>query len=542
MRKIIILLFSALSVFLSSCGGEITPEEPATTPESYLRLISASEEGKEYTGTVVLASFSKVFFADGSAIIVPKNQIAICDCTDSAPEEVRYDSGSGHWFVGQTDSGISSTDGNLREAFPVYAYFTKQMLKVFASNGNSIIFENDIPTPTEPDPEPVKPYEIPRISIDTKDRAPILNKDDYVDGTIKVEDPQGFFSDEKTFEAAMKIKGRGNSTWGMPKKPYKIKLEEKASILGIAKDKEWVLLANYSDKSLLRNATAMEISRILGFSWTPVMISVEFWLNGEYEGVYTFTEHKKVSKGRVNIDTDDEAFYIELENEDIDEPFWFKTSRYGVTAMVHEPENPTTAQQEYLKKWFEDMETALSRIGHESEEGYTDYRDWLDFQSFVNYYIIEELTRNPDGNFRKSTFLTKEKDKKLELYHVWDFDLTMGNCNYFEDSMNPEGWLMKDCVWFNRLFKSAEYVSAIKETLAKHYDELYDVQNFIYDQARLIEGAVDRNFERWPILGTYVWPNCVWYSTYEEELDFFANYYIGRLEWLKRAIDGLNQN
>lgn len=539
MEKALTLVFAAIFAVLPSCHDKIVTEVPDTAPESFLSLVNASESGKEYSGIVALASFSKVFFSDGTAIIVPKDLMPIEDCTDSKPKEVRYDEATGHWTVGGVDSGLGRCNGSLRESFPVYSYFTKQLLKIYASNGEAITFESSSPEP-EPGPEPPKPYGIPRISIDTQGKAPVLSKDDYVDGTIRVEDPQCYFSDERVFEAAMKIKGRGNSTWGMPKKPYKIKLEEKASILGIAKDKEWVLLANYSDKSLLRNATAMEISRILGFKWTPVMISVEFWLNGEYEGVYTFTEHKKVSKSRVDIDTDDDAFYIELENEDVDEPFWFKTSRYGVTAMVHEPVNPTAEQREYLKKWFEDMETALSRTGHESEPDFTDYRDWLDLQSFVNYYIIEELARNPDGNFRKSTFLTKEKGKKLELYHVWDFDLTMGNCNYFEDSTNPEGWLMKDCVWFNRLFKSKVYVDAVKETLSRHYDELYDVQNFIYDQARLIEGAVDRNFERWPILGTYVWPNCVWFPTYEEELDFFADYYIGRLEWFKRAVDGLN--
>lgn len=384
-------------------------------------------------------------------------------------------------------------------------------------------------------PEPVKEYAIPVIRINTQDAAPIKDKDNYVQGTIRVEDPCGYYSDVKEFEAPMKIKGRGNSTWGMPKKPYKIKLEEKAPVLGIAKDKEWVLLANYADKSLLRNNAAMEISRILGFSWTPVMISVEFYLNGEYEGVYVFTEHKKVSENRVNIDTSDESFYIELENEDVDEPCWFKTSMYGVTAMVHEPENPTPEQAEYLEDYFNDMEYRLSRIGHSSDYNYEDY---IDVQSFINYYIIEELTHNPDGNFRKSTFLTKERGKKLELYHVWDFDLTMGNCNYWGDqSTNPEGWLMKDCVWFNRLFKSPYYVNGIKKTLSDKYDDLVGVQDYVYEQAELIKGAVNRNFERWPILGQYVWPNAVWYPTYEQELDYFVNYYLGRLEWLKREID-----
>lgn len=396
--------------------------------------------------------------------------------------------------------------------------------------------QEDGPEQGEEDkPVITKEYQIPVIYIDTDGKAPVKDKDNYVDGTIKVSDPKAYFSETTEFEARMKIKGRGNSTWGMPKKPYKIKLDDKAGILGIAKDKEWVLLANYSDKSLLRNTTAMEISRILGFSWTPVMISVEFYLNGEYQGVYTFTEHKKVSKDRVNIDTSDDSFYIELENEDVDEPCWFKTGLYGVTAMVHEPENPTAEQAKYLKDYFDDMEYRFSRIGYSSDYNYEDY---IDVQSFINYYIIEELTKNPDGNFRKSTFLTKEKGKKLELYHVWDFDLTMGNCNYWDDrSTDPTGWLMKDCVWFNRLFKSPDYVKGIKETLNDKYSELLEVQDYIYEQASMIEGAVDRNFERWPILGQYVWPNCVWYDTYGEELDYFANYYVNRLKWLKSEID-----
>ena len=115
----------------------------------------------------------------------------------------------------------------------------------------------------------------------------------------------------------------------------------------------------------------------------------------------------------------------------------------------------------------------------------------------------------------------------------------MGNCNYFENSADPTGWLMKGCVWFNRLFKSPDYVKAVQETLAQHYDELQDVFGFIHDEADRIKDAALRNFERWPILGQYVWPNCVWYATYEEEIDFFANYYLGRLEWFKTEIDKL---
>lgn len=545
MRKRIISLFATIAAIAAaciSCQDKPSPEEKPVIPESYLELVRAYRAGKEYTGTTSLSSFSKVFFSDGSYVIVKKTDFDIQDCSGCSPCTVTYDGASGNWLVDGTDSGIARTNGTLEESMPVYSFFDAEHLLVYAANAETMDFPNVNynPDPVGPvDPvDPVKEYKIPVIHIDTEGKAPIVSKDDYVNGTIKVEDPCAYFSDVKEFEAPMKIKGRGNSTWGMPKKPYKIKLEEKAPILGIAKDKEWVLLANYSDKSLLRNATAMEISRILGFSWTPTMISVELYLNGKYEGVYTFTEHKKVSKNRVNIDTENDSFYIEIENEDVDEPFWFKTSRYNVTMMVHEPETTTPEQQAMLKQYLEDMETSFAKIGHESDADWINYRDYINFQSFVNYYLIQEITRNPDGNIRKSTFLTKEKDKPIEFYHVWDFDLTMGNCDYWGGT-DPTGWQMKDVTWYNRLFKDKEFVKAVQETLDKHYDELYDVQNYIYDQAKLLEGAVDRNFERWDILDQIVWPNIVALGTYEEEVDFFVDYYLKRLEWVKKEIDKL---
>ncbi|MCQ2185817.1 MAG: CotH kinase family protein [Bacteroidales bacterium] len=526
----------------TSCKKNVIQEK--TRPQCYEQLLEKYQAGEGYTDLKELQSFVKIFFGN-EAVTVNAKDIPFGKVLPQLDKD-------------------SFVKASLKDAYPLFMLIEDTGISIFASNGESFFIRNlsYIEKPEEPDkpaepeqpeepeePEqPVKPeYTIPVIHLTTNGGAKIDSKDVYVEGTIKAEDPSCHFSDVAVFESAMQIRGRGNTTWGMPKKPYKIKLPEKAPILGIAKDKEWVLLANYSDKTLLRNATAMQISRVLGFSWTPVMISVNVYLNGEYQGVYTFTEHKKVSKSRVNItemkatDNEGEAvtggYYLELENESISEPFFFKTSRYGVTAMSHEPENPSEEQKAYIKQYFEDMEYRLSRIGHSSDYNYEDY---IDVNSFVNYYIIEELTKNPDGNFRKSTFLTKDRNKKLELYHVWDFDITMGNCNYWGDqSTNPGGWLMKDCVWFNRLFKDPAYVNAIKKRLNEKYDELWDVQNFILDQVKLLDGEQNHNFQRWPILGQYVWPNAVWYNTYDEEVDYLINFYLGRLEWLKNEVNKL---
>jgi len=396
--------------------------------------------------------------------------------------------------------------------------------------------ETDPDPESDPDPQP-RPYSIPKIHIRTDGGAVVQSKTEYISGSIKIEDPLKYFSDVDVLEAPILIRGRGNSTWGMPKKPYKIKFEEKQKVLGIHKDKEWVLLANYSDKSLLRNIVAMELSRRLGFSWTPTMISTEVWMNDQYQGVYVFTEHKKVSKHRVNISED--GIYMEFENESINEPCYFKTDRYGVTLMFHEPENPSEKLQKEVEDFVNAFESTLYALGHD-DRGAKNYQDYIDVDSFVNYYILNELCKDPDANFRKSTFLTKEKDGKLELYHVWDFDITLGNCDYWGEGFYPYDFLLKGCVWYNRLFgKDSTWVEAVKARFNEIYPELTTIPDYIDEQVTLLDSSQDRNFERWPILGKKVWPNAVWPGTYEEEIAYLKKFYTQRLEWLKVEINKL---
>ena len=356
--------------------------------------------------------------------------------------------------------------------------------------------------------------------------------------SFRFEDPSRFYTNEEKVEVTGRIKGRGNTTWGMPKKPYRIKLDEKTKVFGRWENRDWILLANYSDKTLLRNITAMEISRICEMSWTPYMLSVEVYLNNRYQGVYTFSDHKEVAGHRVNIEVAGEndiegGYYLELE-EAMDEPICFKTI-WDTPVMFHEPEYPTDAQLKYVKDWFNGFETALDKI-----QGYHDHESWrpyIDIDSFINYYIIEEITKNPDGNVRKSTYMTKEKGKPLEMYHVWDFDITLGNCDY-TDFEKPDGWQMRYVKWYNQLFFDPEY----KARTVARWNELYamlrtEVPEFMDRQRRLMDGAEDRNFQCWPILGVQVWPNYYAFPTYDEEYDFLKKFYLERLEWLNGKIN-----
>ena len=520
---------------------------------SYQEMVKAYRDGRTYVETRTLTTFSKVFFQDGSSVVVPTEEWVIEDGTDTLAYVPKTVVRQGtNWFIDGVDTGIGRANGPLEESVPLYAYRNLKYLRIWASNGEMMEFDNgwEPEKPEEPGDPPTPPYidplhdkaipagfQIPKVHITTEGGKPVDSKENYVNATFRFEDPSRFYTDEESLELTGRIKGRGNTTWGMPKKPYRIKLDEKARVFSRWGNKDWILLANYSDKTLLRNIMAMEISRICGMSWTPMMLSVEVYVNGQYQGVYAFSDHKEIAGHRVNIEVATETdleggYYLELE-EAMDEPVCFKTV-WDTPVMFHEPEYPTEAQQKYVKEWFNGFERALERV--QGEHDYA-YRSYIDVPSFINYYIIQEITKNPDGNVRKSTYLTKEKGKPLEMYHVWDFDITLGNCDYtnFE---KPEGWQMRYVKWYNQLF----FDPAFKKAVVDRWNELYptlltQVPAFLDRQHALMAGAESRNFDRWQILGVKVWPNYYYFPTYEQEYAFLKEFYEARLAWLNDRIN-----
>ena len=173
--------------------------------------------------------------------------------------------------------------------------------------------------------------QIPHFYIDTDDGIPIVEKSVYIDATIRLEGGNSY----DDFEGRGAIRGRGNSTWGMPKKPYRFKLNEAASLLGLAAEKNWVLLQNYIDPSLMCNSVAMKTGQLLEMPFTHHMIPVDVTLNGEYIGSYTFTEHKEVTENRINIGKD--GWLIELD-KNYDEDFKFYSNSYELPVMIQYPE------------------------------------------------------------------------------------------------------------------------------------------------------------------------------------------------------------
>lgn len=532
-----VLLFT--SVLFCGCGEtDDTPERKQ--PRGYKELLQAYDSGMKFLSAEHKTACTVITFGDNSRLTIFDADILIYDCTASQPKTVAPS--GGWWQVGDQILGIKVESSlSNEEALPVYVYYDMRNLHLYLSNRQHLVFENtlgdDVLDETD---EVARRQNIPVVRIQTAGGAGIYDKTNYVRGTITVSDPEKLYSDVEEFTASMGIRGRGNSTWGWPKKPWKVKLDEKSEILGMPADKEWVLLANYADRTLLRNIVAMKLSEICGFSWTPRMCSVEVYLNGDYQGVYTFGEHKKVSSSRVAIDKKKD-FYFELE-ENMDETTVWWTSM-GVPMMFSEPEVPTQEQFDYVRGYFDDFEKALY------SSDVTAYEDYVNVGSFINYYIVQELTKNVDGNFRKSSFLTKEEGKKLEMYHLWDFDLTLGNCGYFDWRVGngPENFWIRDfasnCTpgdnWINLMMRDPAFIIKLQKRWNELKPQFETIPDFIDQQVLFLDKAWRRNFQRWSIWESVDWVMFPSLGTYEKEVEYLKEFYSDRLSWLDDAINRL---
>ncbi|MBO5993920.1 MAG: CotH kinase family protein [Firmicutes bacterium] len=273
------------------------------------------------------------------------------------------------------------------------------------------------------------------------------------DGTVKIVVPEGFrYSDmpddlelESTKDLVMTIRGRGNSTWCESKKPSKIKLDKKTDIFGLGKNKHWVLIANAYDDTLLRDRITAWIGEKLGFEFTPTGYPVDLVMNGKYLGSYYFSENVRVDENRLEIDELDETI-TDPDSIEITGGYLIQNSlqtrpgspdifhtKMGVDWATHTPtfdllddgyENP--AQQQYIQNHIQKMEDAMFGENFTNSEG-MHYRDLMDIDSAVKYWLVNTLSQNGDAYSTGSTYIYKKRDTadgigKVYWGPLWDFD------------------------------------------------------------------------------------------------------------------------
>jgi subtilisin-like proprotein convertase family protein len=420
---------------------------------------------------------------------------------------------------------------------------------------------------------PCKPFpfvssDLPIVKIQTGGQA--IPNEPKIDALMTVIDNgigQRNFVNQSNFyySGPIGIELRGNSSQGMPKKSYNFEVRDEegedkdVALMGLPEGSDFALAANFSDKTLMRNALAYETFRQLGHYATRTRFC-ELVLDNTYQGIYILTEDIRRDSSRVNIARlrDDDTTGVDLTGGYILRIDWNRTP--GWNSQFSQPNSPDKytyfqhvypdwdelhpAQQYYIRSYTDSFEVALAGPDFQSPE--TGWRKYGEEKTFMDYLILNELSKNVDG-YRLSTYFHKNRDDrggKLQMGPPWDYDLAWYNADYC-DNFNTAGWafdinyVCQDAgvpFWWERLMEDTLF----RQNLACRWQDLRSstLSNahffaIVDSMAAVLDEAQERNFQFWPILGKYVWPNPgPLPDTYAGEVDKMKTWITQRFNWL----------
>lgn len=378
------------------------------------------------------------------------------------------------------------------------------------------------------------------------------------------------------------IETRGHSSQMFPKKSYSVETRNSlgedldVSLLGMPAESDWILYAPYSDKSMLRNTVSFELGHRMDDIYCTRTAYCELVINGDYKGVYELMEKIKKGEERLDIATlkpdeisgedvtggyilavdwrpDDFVYNRDGWKSEVKPPY---TSTIKPTFQYYYPERDeiVDAQRYYIKSYVTSAENAL--VSTDFGNPATGYQKYFDVPSFVDLMIMSELSKEVD-KYRLSQYFYKEKDNvggKLYAGPIWDFNLGYGNVDYWAIGVDITGYVYNDIhtwdysimYWWKRLMEDPYYRNLAKTrwiNLRQTGFSNTGVTTLIDSLTTRIGDAIDRNYDRWPILGTYVWPNYNWFNNdYEDEVDFFRNFLLTRANWLDYNLPGVKLN
>lgn len=430
---------------------------------------------------------------------------------------------------------------------------------------------NDLPS------EILKPEDrLTQIDIDTKNGTivdePKINADMIISQ-----------NDVVSYEGPIGIEIRGASSQLFPKKSYGFETRDAnnddldVSLLGYPEEEDWIFYGPYSDKSLMRNMLIYDLSRDINMYASRTKF-VELTINSSNQGVYVFMEKLKRDSNRIDINklSDDENT-----GEDVTGGYILKidktagsnlgdgynslnsftstyvppnaTSNQKIHFLYDYPdaEDITPEQRTYISTYVTDFEDALA--ADTFADPTMGYQSFIDTNSFIDFFLLNELSNNVDG-YRLSTFMHKDKNGKLKMGPIWDFNLAFGNADYcgggetnvwayrFNERCSDDFWQIP--FWWNRLLEDPVFVEQLKNRWNSLRGSVFSdgfVQAKIdgYIDTLSKAGSIDANFMKWPILGTYVWPNNFVGTSYFEEKNYLKDWISDRLTWLDSNINSL---
>lgn len=378
---------------------------------------------------------------------------------------------------------------------------------------------------------------LPVVEIVTHEHETI-DRDFLRNTQLTITDSQG----GQDYSGICMIKGRGNTTWeSYPKKPYQITFESNIGLLSYPPGETWVLLANYKDQTLMRNDLAMFLSSKMGhIDYTPRGCFVNFILNGQYRGIYQIVEHLEVDKQRIDVGED--GFLLEIDGKAHYDDVTFRINHINQPISIKYPEvMENDADYNYVKDFLLKAEEALFS-DHFTDEN-TGYRHYIDMDSFVEWYLVNEISKNNDAAFYTSCFMHLKRNGKLQMGPIWDYDWAFGG--YKKDKQGrtvaniPENFYIKYVEWYQRLFEDPLFVEKVKS----RFNDYYSNRQQIYDH-------IDENYRL--LVNYVVYDNMIWErvcdrdnseekvkAAYLKRTNNLKEWIEKRMQWMKANIDEL---
>ncbi|HEU4718619.1 MAG TPA: CotH kinase family protein [Bacteroidia bacterium] len=520
------------------------------SPDGTAALLSSGNggSGDNYTGTVFIQGASQNIVTGSAPFtgsFVPQGQMGLVN---------NGQNGNGTWTLRVTDMA-SGDSGNML--------------------GWSITFGNTPATYFA-----FHDSNLPIVVINTNNQTIVDNPKIMADMGIIYNGPgnRNHMTDpHNNYDGKIGIEIRGSSSQMFPKKSYGFETWDvngnqiDSSLLGMPKENDWILCANYSDKSMLNNTLTYHLASEMG-RYAVRHQHVELVINGEYMGVYVLMEKIKRDANRVDIsklkptdisgDQLTGGYIIKIDKSTGNggggwiSPFAPDTAPNGQTIFFQyeypSDVNIVPQQEAYIQAYVDSFETALA--GPNFADTATGYAHYIDVNSFVDYFLLNEMSRNVDG-YRLSTFLYKNKYSKggkLVIGPVWDYDIAWGNADYcsgndstgwayqFGNVCSGDNWQVP--FWWDRLMQDSVFRDRVKCRWAELSQTVLSVPSlhqYCDSMATYLNESQARNFIAWPILGTYVWPNpSPVPTTYQGEIDELENWIDARWTWLDNNMPG----
>ncbi len=387
---------------------------------------------------------------------------------------------------------------------------------------------------------------LPNLEVDTASGSLAYvcqDKGNTDKGNLRVTMPDGTQSYEGVIA---EWRTRGNSTWTLDKKAFQLKLSVEADLLGMGAAKTWILLANGFDETGIRNTIALRMAADAGLSFTPECRPVDLYCNGEYQGNYLLCEKIQVGEERVDIG---EGFLVERELQDRYEVAVYLEGRKGFVTergdcyLIENPKEPTAEQEEWIGRLIQQAEDAVfSGDGIHPVTG-KHWSEYLDRDSFVRKYLLEEVTKNYDGGVTSAFYYVPEGEKRIYAGPAWDYDAIFGNFVMDEMNSNPEGVTeLADHIFGSDLYSALMQQEDFRREVFSCFERVYQplleklLAGGIDELAAQTERSVEMDHVRWREMDN----RHQYYESYEDNLRYLKYFVEKRLRFLQEVwVDGL---